>query len=89
VSHGILKKNRNDEAFALRLALVEIPPYGDSRDGPHLPGPMCISGRLSDMKQWFLKTPLQVKLIEGIVSGQSEQDRDSLAVEEHTGGNRG
>jgi len=74
------KRRASEEVFTSRVALVEVPPYGDADDGSDLPGPNFISGRLSDAREWFIKTPLQVKLADGIVSWQSEQDRDGLAL---------
>jgi len=76
------KRWAGGEDFASHVALVEVPPYGDSHEISDLPGPTFVSGRLGDAREWFVKTPLQVKLTDGIVSWQSEQDRDGLAVEE-------
>jgi hypothetical protein len=83
------KQRASATVLTERVALVEVPPYGDSREGSGLPGPTFISGRLSDAREWFVKTPLQVKLTDGIVSWQSEQDHNSLAIEQRTGGDRG
>ena len=83
------KQRASQEVFAQRIALIEVPPYDDAGEGSDLLGPIFILGRLSDAKEWFVKTPLQVRLTDGIVSWQSEQDRDGLAAEQHTDDNGG
>jgi hypothetical protein len=55
----------------LRIALVEVPPYGQSlvsRDSP------CVLGRLTDVKEWFVTTPAIVLLTNGqIMSAWQEE----------------
>ncbi len=83
------KRRARTETFISRIALVEVPPYGDYSEGSDLPGPTFISGRLSEAKEWFVKTPLQVKLTDGVVSWQSEQEGNTLVVEKRPGRDRG
>ncbi len=83
------RRRARTETFASRIALVEVPPYGDSSESSGLPVPTFISGRLSNAIEWFVKTPLQLKLSDGTVTWQSEQDHDGVAVDDRLGRNRG
>jgi hypothetical protein len=48
-----------------RLALVEVPPYGEV-DSPGLaPDVSCAIGQLVNDKEWFVETPLQIALTAG------------------------
>jgi hypothetical protein len=49
-------------ADAPRVALVEIPPY--ARTHVALP---CTHGRVADDREWYVSTPLQITLAQGIV----------------------
>lgn len=49
-----------------RIALVEIPPYdrsGDRLVGRNSP---CLRGRLSDVKEWFVASPVELLLVDGV-----------------------
>ncbi len=43
----------------LRIALIEVPPYGQSQVRGSSP---CVLGRLADVKEWFITTPAVVLL---------------------------
>ncbi|MCX7428744.1 MAG: hypothetical protein NTW96_24350 [Planctomycetia bacterium] len=51
-----------------RVALVEMPPYGDASGGSAVPGSACLRGRLSDAKEWFAEAPIVVELRQGLVT---------------------
>jgi hypothetical protein len=68
------------DAKSLRVALVEMPPYGDM---PEVSGsPSCLSGRLSDKREWFAQTPLVLLLEDGkvVAAGEGENAVDPEAV---------
>jgi hypothetical protein len=59
-----------------RIALIEIPPYGEPTWGPVSPSSACASGRLSDVKDWFITTPAILDLREGVVvAARTGQDQ--------------
>jgi hypothetical protein len=49
----------------LRVALIEVPPYGPPLAAPDSP---CILGRLANAKEWFVTTPAVVLLVDGRVN---------------------
>ena len=46
-----------------RVALVEVPPYGNS--GQH--GINCLYARLQETREWFVQTPVEIRLTNGVV----------------------
>jgi hypothetical protein len=55
------------DSTAPRVALVEVPPYGDAKSltlPAHVPYAL---GRLNDEKEWFVETPATIGLISGWV----------------------
>lgn len=46
-----------------RVALIEVPPYGHS----HSLGSACLCCRLKDEREWFVQTPIQIQLRNGVV----------------------
>jgi len=46
-----------------QIALIDIPPYGRS---PHLES-TCLNCRLKDDREWFVQTPVEIELQDGIV----------------------
>jgi hypothetical protein len=46
-----------------RVALVEVPPYGDSSSETSA----CLCCRLKDIREWFVQTPTEIQLRDGIV----------------------
>ncbi|MCH7921149.1 MAG: hypothetical protein IIC50_24665 [Planctomycetes bacterium] len=74
----------------LRVALIEISPYGDEQP---LAGALCATARLSDAKRWLVRTPVALGLVEGRVVrafGDAKVDaRDLLFMGPETkGGDR-
>jgi hypothetical protein len=56
------------QLVATNLAFVEIPPYGNG------PAPRNGAvGRLTDERQWFVKTPLELQLEDGVVKVASHE----------------
>lgn len=55
------------ESNACRVALIETPPHAEHspahRDAP------CLEGRLSDQREWFVQTPVEITLKDGRVVG--------------------
>jgi hypothetical protein len=65
----ILSKFAPGQAGAVegdRLALIAVPPYGD-QDDELFHSAASIHGRLSDRLQWFVETPLEVWVRDGLV----------------------
>ena len=48
----------------LRIALIEVPPYGQGQVSRNSP---CVLGRLADTKDWFVTTPAVALLKDGQV----------------------
>jgi len=48
----------------LRIALIEVPTYGQGQVSRNSP---CVSGRLADIKEWFVTTPAVALLTDGQV----------------------
>ena len=48
------------------VALIEVPPYG--ADGAHLTLGGAVRGRLRDTREWFVKTPAEIRLEDGLVT---------------------
>jgi len=48
----------------LNIAFIEVPPYGKDQV---IAGSPCVSGRLADVKEWFVTTPAVVLLTDGQV----------------------
>jgi hypothetical protein len=53
----------------LRMALIEIPPYGRGHVDENSP---CVLGRLADTKEWFVTTPAVALLANGQVKSAWE-----------------
>jgi len=54
----------------LRIALIEVPPYGQ---GPVNQNSPCILGRLDQTKEWFVTTPAVVLLTDSQVTSAWEE----------------
>ena len=85
-----LAADLKENGSLLRVALIEISPYGDEQ---LLAGALCATGRLSDAKRWLVRTPVALGLVEGRVVrvfGDGRVDaRDLLfIVPETKGGDR-
>ena len=53
-----------------KVALVEVPPYGDSEEHTS----SCQVGRLADDREWFVQTPVEIQLIDGVVTASKTND---------------
>jgi len=54
----------------LRIALIEVPPYGR---GPISENSPCVLGRLAETKEWFVTTPAVALLSDGNVTSAWEE----------------
>lgn len=52
----------------VRLALVELPPYGDTANRFTLEVSPCAAGQLTRKKEWFVEVPVEIALRDGRVS---------------------
>jgi hypothetical protein len=53
------------EGNACRIALIETPPHASPLLADR--GTSCLEGRLSDQREWFVQTPVEISLKEGRV----------------------
>jgi thiol-disulfide isomerase/thioredoxin len=60
----------------LRVAFVEIPPYGERRVGP---SPSYTRGQLADVKEWFVTTPCVLLLVDNRVRQAWQEEVPDLA----------
>jgi hypothetical protein len=60
---------------ALRVALVEMPPYAARSPDSVMSTSTVLIGRLSDSREWFASTPVAVLLVEGRVVRAAEGER--------------
>ena len=54
---------------AIRIAFVEVPPYGPEQDSLIPAETPCLKGRLDSVKKWYVTTPLVVVMLDGQVLG--------------------
>lgn len=59
-----LAERLKHDASATRVALIETPPYGSQRP---LASASYLSGRLSDDREWFVRTPVEITIDDGKV----------------------
>jgi hypothetical protein len=52
-----------------QVALVEMPPYSERDEREAWDTRSCVHGRLDDLKQWFVRAPVQIVLRQGFVVG--------------------
>ena len=60
------------QADTPRVAVVEMPPYAGAGQGLISEDTLCTSARLSDMKEWYVETPLVLSLGEARVTAVIE-----------------
>jgi hypothetical protein len=61
--HEAVPKYEQLASSGVRVALVEVPPFGEF----HPASGACHYCRLSDEREWFVQTPVEIKLRDGIV----------------------
>jgi hypothetical protein len=49
------------------LALLELPPYGDISEMPNSAESPFLCGRVTDDRKWFVQTPVELSLTDGVV----------------------
>ena len=55
-------------------AFIELPPYAPAADAPPDAAAACLSGRVSDARDWFIETPTILVLSDGLVLAASQGD---------------
>lgn len=51
----------------VRIAFVEVPPYGPEQDSPIPADTPCLKGKLDSTKKWYIRTPLVVVIMDSEV----------------------
>jgi hypothetical protein len=64
VCRQILPRYEHLATTGRQVALIEVPPYG--RADSHIPD--CHYGHLSDNRKWFVETPFEIQLEDGLVT---------------------
>ena len=59
------------------VALIEMPPYATVDQQIISPLSHAVLGKLSDSREWFAQTPLQVELLDGKVIAVAERSTDN------------
>ena len=55
-----------------RVAMIEVPPYGNQKSLLPTLDTSCAIGRLSDKKDWFVQVPVEITCNHGVVEGITE-----------------
>ena len=55
----------NDDA--IKMAFIEVPPYGPLAESPIPPETLCLEGKLDPSKKWYFTTPQVVVIKSGSV----------------------
>jgi Methylamine utilisation protein MauE len=55
---------------AARVALVAVPPFGESENSTEGAARRC---RLQDSREWFVQTPVEIQLADGIITSASTE----------------
>lgn len=71
-----------NDAQPTGVALIEMPPYGNSHGAGLTESSPCINGRLSESREWFVEAPVEIRLSQGIVT--SIADRNEVALRRTT-----
>lgn len=58
-----LARRLKSDPTTLSVALVDVPPYGQASTLTLLPDTPCAIGRLSNEKDWFVATPVLLRLL--------------------------
>jgi len=61
-----------EKASEERVILVETPPYNQANVEEPSMSP-CLLGRLSDKREWFVQTPVEIRIREGRITGVSKK----------------
>jgi hypothetical protein len=66
---------------AIRIALVEMPPYEENHVAAQgVDPPACCRGRLSDVNEWYVATPVELMLQDGTVCEVSQRPSGAEAA---------
>ena len=70
---------------AARIALIQLPPYGDSMNDILASEPLFLNGKLDESQEWFASTPVVLRLRDGLVTSarfaQGEASRKAALAE--------
>ncbi len=64
-----------------RVALIEVPPFGKEGAGA---GSACVAGRLATDREWFVQTPVEIRLRDGVVESASTELPGIRSVARHS-----
>ena len=63
---------------AIRVAFVEVPPFGPESEDPIPADTTCLKGKLDPSKKWYFVTPLVVVTVDGVVAKSWEVEVPGL-----------
>lgn len=63
---------------AIRIAFIEVPPYGPEQDSSIPAETLCLKGKLDSSKKWYITTPLVVVTLDGSVVKSWEAETPEL-----------
>ena len=61
---------------ANQIAIIEVPPYGQAHGGEKI----FLQGRLTDDREWFVQTPVVMRIKDGIISSVSGELPSAYSV---------
>jgi len=67
-----LARQAADQPDQPRILLLEVPPYAPPGKDPVPQNTLCTRGRLDESREWFVQTPAEVRLTDGIVTRAKE-----------------
>jgi hypothetical protein len=68
--HAALPTYEELASMGKNVALIEVPPFGNM----NLSESDCVHGQLTDDREWFVQTPVEIKLQDGIVTAVETPD---------------
>lgn len=76
-----MASDSGDQPDRPRVALVEVPQAGASREGLVVSNPACVMGRLNESQEWFVSTPVVLSLENAIVTKLSEEPGEEVLMD--------
>lgn len=76
-------RSGTSQAVVPRVALIEVPTHGDVAPGTLPAGRACSLGRRSEARDWFVKTPVAIRLKDGRSVAVTGNPRELLDVALH------
>jgi hypothetical protein len=56
------------------MAMIELPPYASADESLVPADTACLTGKVSDIRDWFVETPAVITLNDGVVMGSQDGD---------------